>query len=427
MLTSSIAQEIARETSAIIGFNVLITDGDGIVIGSGDIGRIGSFHEASVDVMRTLRPASHGAEAAHRLIGVQPGITLPILLNNDAVGTVGITGDPDQVERFGLVVRNQTEILLRESLLMRSRMLRESAVDDVLRDLAHYDPEITEPGLISFKAHELGYDLRLRRSAVVIDIDAPKDPAEPRTGPGASEPATLRSAVFRTLRRTFPDSRDLVGTTASGRFVVLHHLPALPALPTVPAVPGLSGLPATGAESLSANGLSAEDRSGNLLATCRSAADDLLHRHGIPCRIGVGGVATSVAQLHDSYRDATNALYLAGRLNRGQCVTHIGDVRIHDLLATVAHGARARFANDMIGPLREQPGWTVTRQTITAWCESGFNLVQASTALHIHRNTLVYRLNKIETLLGPGFRDPRTCLTVYLACLIDELEDSPPA
>lgn len=199
--------------------------------------------------------------------------------------------------------------------------------------------------------------------------------------------------MLRMLRQAFPDPRDLVGTAASGRFVVLHHLRG-------------------------------EDASTDLLGRCREIARDLVRPHS--CRIGVGGAAVSVAQLHDSYRDATTALYLANRLGRSDPVTHIADVRTHDLLATVAHGARARFASAMVGPLREQPGWETTRRTITAWCESGFNLVQASAALHIHRNTLVYRLAKIEAALGQSFRDPRTCLAVYLACLIDQLEDSPP-
>jgi DNA-binding PucR family transcriptional regulator len=98
-------------------------------------------------------------------------------------------------------------------------------------------------------------------------------------------------------------------------------------------------------------------------------SDDLLRRHGIACRIGVGGSAASVSGLHDSYRDATTSLYLAERLRRSS-------------------RRRAR-------------------------CTS-------------HRNTLVYRLNKIESVLGPAFRDPQTCLSVYLACLIDELEESTP-
>jgi len=129
VLSPSLAQEIAGDTSAVIGLNVLITDGEGIVIGSGDSSRIGSFHEASVEVMHTKEPAEHNASQAQELRGVRPGVTLPLVMDGRAVGTVGITGTPAQVRRFGLVVKRQTEILLRESVLMRSRVLRERGAD----------------------------------------------------------------------------------------------------------------------------------------------------------------------------------------------------------------------------------------------------------------------------------------------------------
>ena len=125
VLTPELAQEIAGDTTDIIGFNVLITDREGIVIGSGERARVGTFHEASIDVVRTQRSATHTAAEARRMRGVRPGITLPIVIGDTAVGTVGITGSPVQVRRFGLVVKRQTEILLQESRLLRSRLVRE--------------------------------------------------------------------------------------------------------------------------------------------------------------------------------------------------------------------------------------------------------------------------------------------------------------
>lgn len=145
VLTPALAQEIAGSTTDIIGFNVLITDREGMVIGSGDRGRVGTFHEASVEVIRSQRAATHSATQARALRGVRPGITLPIVLGETSLGTVGITGSPGQVRRFGLVVQRQTEILLQESLLLRSRLLRERALEDLVRDIAHFDPEVVEP------------------------------------------------------------------------------------------------------------------------------------------------------------------------------------------------------------------------------------------------------------------------------------------
>jgi carbohydrate diacid regulator len=60
---------------------------------------------------------------------------------------------------------------------------------------------------------------------------------------------------------------------------------------------------------------------------------------------------------------------------------------------------------------------------LVAWCESGFNLVRAAAGLHLHRNTLVYRLNKIAQLTGRPVRDHPAALALYLACLADQLDD----
>jgi carbohydrate diacid regulator len=62
------------------------------------------------------------------------------------------------------------------------------------------------------------------------------------------------------------------------------------------------------------------------------------------------------------------------------------------------------------------------RLTILTWCESGYNLASASRTLHIHKNTLLYRLNKMERISGKSLKDYRHAFAVYLACLLDELD-----
>jgi carbohydrate diacid regulator len=56
MLAPSLAQEVAQETAAVTGLGILITDVRGIVIGSSDLKRVGTFHEASVEVISTASP-----------------------------------------------------------------------------------------------------------------------------------------------------------------------------------------------------------------------------------------------------------------------------------------------------------------------------------------------------------------------------------
>lgn len=65
--------------------------------------------------------------------------------------------------------------------------------------------------------------------------------------------------------------------------------------------------------------------------------------------------------------------------------------------------------------------WPTTRSTVITWVESGFVLVDAATALNIHRNTLVYRLGRIAERADLPTSDRRGWLALYLACVTDRL------
>ena len=386
MLSPSLAQEIAADTSAVIGFNVLITDDEGIVIGSGDTRRIGSFHEASVEVLRSKLAAEHNAVQAQELRGVRPGMTLPLIMDGHAVGTVGITGTPGQVRRFGLVVKRQIEILLRESVSIRSGVLRDRLLEDLLADIASYDERLVEQEFLVHRAAEAGFDLRLPRVAVCIHVSA-SDPLRQR---GRSRDVTLlRPELLRAAREAFADPQDIVACTMPGWIGVLHR-------------------------ASSADTPSAWQRVVDLVGA----------RHGLTARVGVGEPAASIAGLRDSYQDAWDALRLGARIAPDVSVNLIGDLRAHQILVAAGYESRSLRLGPVTAELRAQADWRVLRATIIAWCESGFGLVAAAAALHIHRNTLVYRLGKIERITGRPLREHRATLTLYLACLADQLDDA---
>jgi len=371
ILTPALAQEIAGDTSAIIGLNIIITDANGIVIGSGDQTRVGTFHEASLEVVETQTAAAHNAEEARLLTGVRPGMTLPIVHDGTAVGTVGITGTPAQARRFGLVVKRQTEILLEEAVLLRSRMTRERVLESLLRDLLTYDAD--NPADLPTRALDFGFDLALPRQAIVIEVSSP-------AGSGGVAP-------LRMVREVFHGSQDMSCSLSAARHVVLRSQP--------------EGRPPLGRHEL-------VDLSARI--------DDLV---GGTSRVGVGGVARDERGIAVSYEEALMALRVGA--STGRSSPHdIDDLRAEQLLLSVPRGVRARITAETLRGLRGD--WASTRATVIAWVESGFVLVDAAAGLNIHRNTLVYRLGRISAQTGWPTSDRRHWLALYLACLADSLD-----
>ncbi|GAA1256260.1 CdaR family transcriptional regulator [Streptomyces javensis] len=389
VLTPELAQEIARDIGRITGFNVLITDPAAVVIGCGDLARVGTVHEASLEVLRTGRPATHSAEQAGRMRGVRPGMSLPITVGEEVIGTVCLTGVPEEVHRFGLVVRRQTEILLEEAALLRSRMLHERAVDDFVRDIALYDPEVVGPEAVAARAVELGLIPGVARSAVLLEVRSAGAPDRADEGPAA----VSRLTVLRTVREVFRDRQDVAGEQTAGRYAVLaaaHEGRAAP-----------ERLP---------------ERCEHLLAL-------LAERHGLDGRMAVGEPAAGAAGMHDSYRDAATALRTGPAVFPGERVFIASELRVPQLLGSIPPHDRARFTEAVLGRLREQPDWPTLRETLIGWAEGGLSLVRVAERLHIHRNTLLYRLEKIGKLSGRRVREPGQAIEMYLASLADTLRE----
>jgi carbohydrate diacid regulator len=390
VLTASLAQEVARELAAVTDLGILITDRDAEVIGSSDPKRIGSFHEASLDVVATGRPASHTAEQAALLRGVRPGMTLPIIVDGEAVGTVGITGAPARLRRFGPIVARHTEILLRESAVLRTQLLRERGIEDLVRDIASYDPELIEPRFLHARAAELGFTLDVPRAAAVFGLRAEAIDDRARR-PDAS---VLRAEIVRLARQQCGGTGHIVAATRSGHIAVLYRLP----------------------------GAADDVSTSEFRATCERVLDVVAQRYQLHMRVGVAGVGNTLVELRSALQDATDALVLGSSAMPRRRTHAIEELRLHQLLSSAGHRSRTRLVASELDALRAQPDWLQLRHTLVTWSECRFNLIEAARTLHIHRNTLRYRIAKIETLSGRSLQDPVTRITTYLACLADQID-----
>ncbi len=138
-------------------------------------------------------------------------MTLPIVHRGVGVGTVGITGSPDRIRRFGQVVKRQTEILLDEAVLLRSRMTRERVLETLLRDLLTYDADHLAD--LTVRAHDFGFDLALPRRVVLVEV---ADAAEPARRPVSSSP-------LRLIRELFHNGQDISASLSSVSYIVLRR------------------------------------------------------------------------------------------------------------------------------------------------------------------------------------------------------------
>jgi carbohydrate diacid regulator len=348
--------------------------------------------------VRRRAGAWHDAAAARRLAGVKPGMTLPLLLDQDVVGTVGITGDPETVRSFGEIVRRQTEILLRQTMLLRLDLLRERALEQLVQDIAGYEPDSGDDEWLHLRAEELGFAIDVARSAVIIAIDH-ASLRGPDRSPGHAvdiDRQSRTSHLVRAARDVFNAPQDLVTEAGADTVTVFAHV-------SVPR--GRGGTAA-----------SVADASRHLLA-------EIERRFDTRAWAGVGSTAHDLAGLRRSYHDAWTALRLGRRLAPERALYRADDFRVWSLLAGVGPRQRRQYRDGLLAGLQAHRSWPELRRTIVAWVEHGLRLTDTAQALRIHRNTLLYRLERISVFAGRSIRTPRHAVALYLACLLDELDD----
>jgi carbohydrate diacid regulator len=82
------------------------------------------------------------------------------------------------------------------------------------------------------------------------------------------------------------------------------------------------------------------------------------------------------------------------------------------LLDSTSNVARARFTRSQLARLSGENDFPVLRETLLAWCECGFNLVTTAQRLSIHRNTVIYRLDKVSRLTARDVRRPAVAIAL---------------
>ncbi len=145
-------------------------------------------------------------------------------------------------------------------------------------------------------------------------------------------------------------------------------------------------------------------------------------------RIGVSNGFAAPEKFAAYHAQADEALRLAQRLGRGGAVFRYEDYAFYALLSTLPLEAQAgKFCHPALGRLRtyDHENGTELYHTLRTYTESGLNQRRTAQALFLHRNTLNYRMKRIEEVGGIDLEDPQTPFLLMYSFQIDRyLENS---
>lgn len=139
---------------------------------------------------------------------------------------------------------------------------------------------------------------------------------------------------------------------------------------------------------------------------------DLGDRRG-RLRAAIGGYHQGLRGVSRSYLEATQALELGRRL-RPDALIHHHDELIPLLLLAQSPHLGERFVQHLLGRLLEADRNGSLLETLDAYLAAG-SVKDAAASLHLHRHTVLYRLDKVRDLLPGPLDDPTERINLRLA------------
>lgn len=144
--------------------------------------------------------------------------------------------------------------------------------------------------------------------------------------------------------------------------------------------------------------------------------------------IGVSDVVTDISRLSTAYRRAREALHMA--LDFGRDQQYFDQMGIYRLLYSVSDRELLEtFCEDTLHPLLEydKAHDALYLETLERYLKNDGSIRAVSEEMFTHRNTVLYRMNNIRSLLGTQLDTQEEKTRYLMACLIHHmsLRDAP--
>ncbi|MFF4247747.1 PucR family transcriptional regulator [Streptomyces sp. NPDC001822] len=207
--------------------------------------------------------------------------------------------------------------------------------------------------------------------------------------------------------------RDALGTDADGLHTVVCVTPwtgETPSVRTVPSAAALASVPGAGTQALAAL---VRLRSPDALDPAAKAADRLRAAAGQAATGGLAAPRRGLAELADSWREALSAARAAAAESRYGPVADWSAIGPYRLLASLPRTGDTG-PDPTVRTLLTPPHAELAR-TAEAFLDLAGQASRTATALGVHRQTLYYRLARVQQLTGLDLNDGEDRLLLHMA------------
>lgn len=295
------------------------------------------------------------------------------------------------ITELGPIIKSMTELIIQQDRYTRMLTRDEKKIDQIAYDFFFSDNSESSQATKVLKS--FGINLIEKRVAVLIEIsdsDYLKLYAK-ETLEGEREKIIVRTkrGIERTLDSFYTQHKDNLVFYMGGRnFLVLKDM-----------------------------GDKARDYQEEFKKTLSNLIYNLKIELVTSITIGVGNYKPGLDGLKESFNESRTALQFGKQIWGENKIFHYDNFGVIAPLFSGANSDNISFSRDIITRVKNNKE---LHQTLVTYFKYDMSVTKTAKALHIHRNTLVYRLEKIEELTDLDPRIFEEAFQLYMALILDK-------
>ena len=379
-ITEELAYPIIAKLKTIVRYNINIMNESGVIVASTDATRMNQVHEGALYVLKQKSSLIIFKNDLGKYHGSKEGINLPIEFMGEIIGVVGVTGSPLELEQFVKMVKVTVEVMVQQVHFHNQLQHQKTLMDNWLLDLVnpHY---FDERKIEAFAHHYIDLETSQQVQIILIQFD------NLSTHSTTNLPLSMiKEELLKRIKLQLPK---------------LHFQSFINDSHCVIGVP-----------------LSVCPTKSEAISLAKRLQRHLMEKHFI-VKTAVGNVYRGVGGYRKSYLEAHSSLELQESFPQFSDYIHIQDWGIMDFIKQIPLEIRTEFMNRYHERTFQLSA--TLRHTLQRLFDCQLNMKETANSLHIHRNTLLYRLESIEELTGLSPRKFDDAIILRFILLIGEM------
>ena len=351
-IDNEMAQRLLDKIMKVIDYevNINIMNEYGEIIASGDKSRIGKINLSSLEVIKNSRSMNNFNFIDNDKESSRPGINMPLIFNNEIIGIVGVTGDPNEIKLISNIIKMTTEMLIEREIDIDKKILKQTTLNNYIYKIISKE-NYKYLSSINIWAENNGYSFNINRMVCLIKIEKNND----------YDMKKISESILNKIKLIkYFSNQDIISHIGNGQFIIIKSL-------------------------------NDNDKNKTVSLFFQYLRNETKIKFSVMC----GCIVNSLENIHHSFEQANFLFNYIEYTNNN--IYFIEDYMLEYIILNEGYFSSSMILKNTLDIINKN---LIFKETIITITKYDLNINKTCEKLSIHRNTVLHRMKKIKEILG---------------------------